>query len=431
MTPEPEPTTDEFTFLIPEPNVERFRKKLAALTRRAKKLGLAALAAADLGEEVKEVKVTGPGGKETVIEYRYRKIMVTGERPKLNGWTLLGTIAHEAGGNIFSNAPGKEIPEDYRDAPNVCDHCKTRRQRRDTMIIEKDGEVRQIGRNCLQDFIGSVNVKGITMYYETWPSLETFVGGMGDGVSKDYVPAHDYMAAVACAIRHFGFVSSTTARLADPDERVTSTKSLAWTILWPNPKLPREDRPPVIEDQDRDAAADIIDWVVNELGSQTKLVGYLANLKSALGGGWIRFKHSGLAASAFRARENEIEGQKKAEERRKAMEERKARWAAESNNTHFGDVKERRTWTLKVLKMTEKESDWGGYYTTVLFKDPENRLAKMDTSSAKILEKLEKGKTYLMTATIKKHETWSNENATRCTVLTRGKLQGEVIEEGE
>lgn len=427
MTQEPETAQDEATFLIPEPNVERFRKKLNVLTKRAKKLGLAALSAADLGEHVERVKVTGPGGVETHIEYRYRKILVTGERPKLNGWKLLGTIAHEAGGNIFSNAPGEEIPESYRDTPNVCDHCKTKRQRRDTMIIEKGGEVRQIGRNCLQDFIGDVNVKGITMYYETWPSLADFVGGMGGGVSRDYVPAPEYMAAVACAIRHYGFVSSTTARLADPDERVTSTKSMAWSVLFPSPQLRGADRPPMIEKEDRDAAAEILAWIVDDLG-QRDLVGYLANLRAACSGGWIRFKHSGLAASAFRARENDIIGQQKADERRQAMADRRRKWAEEDTNEHFGEIKQKAVWTLKVLKMTDIDGNYGPY-TRILFKDQDGRMASWDTTSATQVERLEKGKTYLVEATVKKHITWNNDNATRCTILTRANVKGEVVEE--
>lgn len=431
MTQDPEPTRDETTFLIPYPNVERFRKKLNSLARRAKKLGMAGFSSVDLGEHVEHCNVTGPGGVETRLTYRYRRIMVTGERPKLNGWKLLGSIAHEASGNVFSNAPGEEIPEEYRDTKGLCDHCKTLRQRRDTMIIEKDGEVRQIGRNCLQDFIGDVNIKGITQYYKTWPSLADFVGGMGGGVSRDYVSTLDYMAAVACAIRHFGFVSSTTAKMAGPNERVSATRDVAWEILFPNSKLKDKDRPPEIETEDRDAAADIIVWADEELGKRN-LVGYLANLRVALTGGWLRFKHSGLAASAFRAQENDILGQKKAEERRKAMEDRRRRWAEEranEKNEFFGDVKQRAVWTLKVIKVKEFEGGYGLFYW-ILFKDPEGRMCVATTTKDEIANMFEKDQTFLVRGTIKKHETWDDENNTRCTYLNRIKVEGKVLKEG-
>lgn len=425
--PDPESETDEFTFLIPEPNVERFRKKLNALTKRAAKLGLAPLAAVDLGEVVKTRKHRGTGGKEIVVEYRYRKLLVTGERPKLNGWTLLGTVAHEDGGNVFSNAPGQKIPERYRDVTNLCDHCKTRRRRRDTMIIEKDGGVRQIGRNCLQDFIGDVNVKGVTFYYELWPSMDKFVGGMGDGVSKDYTPTEDYLSAVACAIRHDGFVSGTAAR---ENDRLTATSSVAWQILYPNPRLKSHERPPAIEAQDREAAMDLLDWIVNDLGQRDGLTGYMANLKAACAGGWMRHKHSGLAASAFRGRENDILGEKKAADRRKSHEDRQKQWdeeRAKEKNEFFGEIKERSVWTLRVLKIEERDSDWGSY-TKILLKDPEGRMAGWDTTSASEIEKLEKGKTYLIQATVKKHVTWSKGDV-NCTYLTRGKVKGVVVEE--
>lgn len=424
---------DECTYLIPEPNVERFRKKLTTLSKRAKNLGLKALASVDLGEVVKTNRYVGPGGVETVVHYRYRKVMVTGERPKLHGWTLLGTIAHEGGGNIFSNAPGKEIPEEYRNTPNVCDHCKTKRRRRDTMIIEKDGQVRQIGRNCLQDFVGNVNVKGVTSYYETWPSLDAFVGGMGRGVSRDYLPTVDYLSAVATSIRHDGFVSATAARAS---EGLSSTSSQAWAILFPNPRLKKHEMPPKIEDQDRGAALDILKWIHEDLGARDGLSGYLANLHAACGGGWLRYKHLGLAASAFRARENEIIGQKKAEERRQAAADRKKLWAeqrAQEKNEHFGEVKERKVWALKVLSIKELDSDWGGSYWSVTLKDPEGRMAYLTTTSGTEAEKLEKGKTYLIHATVKKHDSWTPRNDeetgdTLVTYLTRMKVKGVVTE---
>ena len=103
---------DKVELLIPEPRLRKFEKKIESLNRRAGKLGLTPLVLVRLGKVVKEVKQPGLDGKEKVLaRYHYEKMLLQGARPKLNGWTLLGTISHESGGNVLQSAPDQEIPE--------------------------------------------------------------------------------------------------------------------------------------------------------------------------------------------------------------------------------------------------------------------------------------------------------------------------------
>lgn len=413
---------DEITYLIPEPNVEKFRSKIEKLNKRAKKLGVPALVAADAGvhEERIERKV---GKKVHVTIRRYTKVILTGERPKLNGWTMLGTVEHDTGGdsgmNILRSAPGSEIPETFRTAPNICDHCKTKRRRRDTFIIEKDGQVCQIGRNCLQDFIGDVNPKGIAWYYELWHDPMAKLPG-GDNTSKDYAPIEDYLAAVHACIREEGFVSRTTARFND---KVRATAGMAWSVLNPPPKRHGQvlDLPKIL-DEDYDAAIEILEWVRGDLASRPNLNGYLANLVAATDGGWMRIKNDGLVASVFRARENDLRGQAEAERRRKEAADRKAKWEAERANEKdefFGTLGEKVERKFKVIKVSERDGDYGRYYSTLL-KDEDGRMACLTGSKD---PGVEKGDHCTIQAKVKRQDFWDlGEDRRRVTVLTRGKV---------
>lgn len=84
---------------------------------------------------------------ETTIEY---------EIVKLNGWEFIGTLDHELGNVIVKPVPGKTVPSKYFTADHKdCDHCHIKRARKETFIVRHEsGETKQVGRNCLKDFLG-------------------------------------------------------------------------------------------------------------------------------------------------------------------------------------------------------------------------------------------------------------------------------------
>ena len=65
-------------------------------------------------------------------------IRLEGEIPYIKGYALHGVIEHSAelNANLVHAVPGQEVPIEYRNRGNVCDHCETKRYRKDTFIIK-------------------------------------------------------------------------------------------------------------------------------------------------------------------------------------------------------------------------------------------------------------------------------------------------------
>jgi hypothetical protein len=96
----------------------------------------------------------------------YISVSFEGDPAKINGWEFIGTLQHSEGGNILRGVPSRpEIPESFRYVTPHCEHCAKKRHRKDTFVLKKDVEnphsdleqlsvYKQVGRNCLRDFLG-------------------------------------------------------------------------------------------------------------------------------------------------------------------------------------------------------------------------------------------------------------------------------------
>jgi len=136
-------------YKIYEANLAGLQTRLATLNKRGARIGAAPITCVILGHE--DVPVEGqPGMMERVVN-----IDVNGETPKFNGWSFVATLNHTVEGNVVRAIPGLEVPVQFRNRQPVCDHCQCSRNRRDTYIVRHDdGTFKQVGSNCLKDFLG-------------------------------------------------------------------------------------------------------------------------------------------------------------------------------------------------------------------------------------------------------------------------------------
>lgn len=165
-------------------------------------------------------------GEESIIEdddgrqIKYVTVTVSGKPPQIEGYEFIATIDHKEGGNVIRFVPGKETvnaKEFYNARPEYCDHCKKRRRRIDTFIVKhkKSDKLRQIGRNCLADFLGGKDPKSVLFYTQWMGKVEeilktanSYSGGMR-GRETYYATTDTILLAAAALINEYGYRNSS------------------------------------------------------------------------------------------------------------------------------------------------------------------------------------------------------------------------------
>ena len=198
------------TYKIPACNMHYLQQKVDKLNKRANKLNLSPMSIVR-HEEVVEEKTDHLG-----LSFKYISYMVSidGESPVLNGWKLVARLTPQDNGEILvKSVPGEDCPTKYREAdPLHCDHCLTRRKRKDVFILNhEDGRFVQVGRNCIADFLGNVSPDAILRYATFLDSLTSFCG-----VCKFCTGGRPYLCPTQYAGRPEGARSRLSAAGGDP-----------------------------------------------------------------------------------------------------------------------------------------------------------------------------------------------------------------------
>ena len=91
----------------------------------------------EVGEEFRELT------DERKNKYTARFVVVDVEGVAVvNGWKFIASVEHTEKGNIIRAACNIEVPERYYTSSPICEHCKSKRFRKDTYIVmnEETGE---------------------------------------------------------------------------------------------------------------------------------------------------------------------------------------------------------------------------------------------------------------------------------------------------
>lgn len=133
---------------IPEYKFERFEKELKKLEDKCRKYNC------DFhytkGE--KKLKEFEQDGKKIVINVIPVEVDAKAVQ---NGWKYVASIEHYDNGNIILAVDDTvEIPEKYRTAEGICEHCNTKRDRKFTVLIQniETKELKQVGRQCVMEY---------------------------------------------------------------------------------------------------------------------------------------------------------------------------------------------------------------------------------------------------------------------------------------
>ena len=203
-------------YRIPAENIEELRKTATRIQKKAEKHSCT-VTYKEVGEEV--VKELNEDGIEVYRKY----ILVEAEgEAKADGWVFVGTIEHTAQGNILRSISDElKIPERYRNAEPYCEHCHTKRARKDTYVVfnEETGEFKQVGKSCLKEFTKGLSVEMAAFILQWVKEVEEYCN-LGSGYSiTPYYKVTEVSKYFVETMKKFGWASSA----AEED----STKNVA------------------------------------------------------------------------------------------------------------------------------------------------------------------------------------------------------------
>ena len=385
----------------PQHGLPALQEAVAKLSRRAEKLGTGAITLRVTDEEEREVLRRDNGRSFEPKRFQvYSKLEIEGTEPKLNGWRVVATIAHEQAESgdtvaMIRKSPFFEgdIAADAFSTDARCDHCQTSRRRNDTYVVEHDdGRQAQVGSNCLKDFTGHGSPEAVIRYLNLLYAARALAEqGDADPDEPGYEGGRqamswhlvDFLTHTQAAIRVGGFLSRSKA-YEQYGFRGMGTADDVLGYLLGSAKDRRESKIE-IKDADLTVAEAVIDWL--ETLSPTIEEDYLWNLAAIRDVGLVNYRTAGYVASMISAMNRDLD--------------RKAEAADLAGSEYVGDPKSRLDFEGTMIFETSFE----GYYGPTF-------LYKFLTTNGDVLvwfasshQGLDRDTLYSFKATVKKHET--------------------------
>ena len=342
-------------YRIPVENIEELRKKAATIQKKAAKHGCT-VTYKEVGEELLKVC----NGFGWTGEYQKYIVVEAEGEAKADGWVFVGTIEHTAQGNILRSISDElKIPERYRNAEPYCEHCHTKRARKDTYVVfnEETGEFKQVGKSCLKEFTKGLSVEMAAFILQWVKEVEEYCN-LGSGYSViPYYKVTEVSKYFVETMKKFGWASSaaeedSTKRVAmdfyGVDHGTITTKEVVKAINAKRAMVNFD--PNSISDEYITAA---LDWAKAWDGHEYN--DYRDNLKVIASMDACEWKHLGYLASLFMAYDREMEREIKKMERQKSR----------AQSIHIGQIGSKVSENIKEWKcLTAWDTQWG---TTFLY----------------------------------------------------------------
>ena len=277
-----------------EDNMPRLQKKLANIQKKCAAYGCE-FSYKELGETFRQVRDEETGVKHTA---KFITVDVSGTA-RVSDWEFIATIEHSKPINIIrSFRPEVEIPESYYTADTRCDHCKTKRNRKDTYLIRNTntGEFKQVGKTCLKDFTKGLSAEAVTAYVAWFDEL--IKGEQPTPGFKPYYSVSKVLQYAVEAVRLYGYTKT--------DSVGVSTQNIVREQLFQLTGYEKR----IIKDGfnvdfqgNRELSEQILNWVL----SLPDEFGYITNLKAACSKEFCESRDFGLICSAVPTYNREME----------------------------------------------------------------------------------------------------------------------------
>lgn len=401
------------TYSVASANMAWLEDQFAKLNKKAKKIG-----SEPVGYNVLE-RIEVPVRDEQFgfetgrfnVEYL---IEVYGLSPKLEGgWELLAVLSHEEAGNIVRELPSNDLDlTPYRFSKAFCDHCKTQRARKETVLVRNpEGHVKQVGKRCLKDYLGHSSPERIAFLAQVLGMMGNRDLLLGGGAGGEFTfDLKEYLTYVAASIRHFGWATSKSANSTAHNARMQMRPNKdEQKLLKEKPELNVK-----LKDEDRTMAVETLEWIRSliETGKASQN-NYLHNLAVIGSKEYVRYKELNFIASAVVAYQKDMEMEIN---RRK----RELSWKEKAERSNFvGEVGKRSEFVaeLKEIRSLSAEDGWYGLYK---FEDAQGNVMVWFTAKMPEELRIAKGDSIKMKATVKRHDVYRD---LKQTILTRCAIQ--------
>ena len=412
--------TEHTTIRVPTANIAQLHKRFDKLVRKAGRLGFDAPVLA----KVADLSVPKRNEADIIEWHRFALYTLVAKPIHFSGWSFAAAIQHVAteGGyrNVVRTSPwfeGAAVDPIIRTSRPVCEHCNTARKRNDTYVIEHDdGTRKQVGRQCLKDYVGEATGEEIlrsAQYERELRDLRDDDWGAGSGGTS----AWDVRAVLSITLasvelrgwtsrghaRDYGYHATADHVLGTLTETKDERQRQAWDQDGPRFVAPWGDA-------EREQAEAIIEWteaIADDTDSD-----YLWNLKVACSLGGVTHRELGIVCSAVAAYERHVKGERLRREREAAAEVSAAIGKAGDKIGRKLSAADKRKGAEAHAALTVKVSDTrlfdGDYGTSELVSmtDADGNVLKWFASgraNSDDGERVAVGSTYTLVATIKGH----------------------------
>jgi hypothetical protein len=389
-------------FLLPE-RVSEVKRQLKKLATFSAKVGIPAPIVHWCGEVEKLIR-RYPDKKSdlcnTFLATR-EKVEITWPacEVKFGGWTVIAVKAYdEAGALTVSKVTNKEVSsfEKFFVDGFGCEHCNKIRSRHSVAYLQHDdGAIKRVGKSCLEQFTGIKDAAAICALSEENVIVDDSSEYCGDelggfGPSNKGLFRLDTVLAIAHdEVSENGFVSRAM---------VAEFKATLTTSDIVNHKLTKlVNNEPKLKDNDASYkyAEEALAWVK---GIEPRN-DYERNLKNVCAGTHVTIRNLGIAVSLVSAynRFLSINAEKSI--------------SATKPSEYQGTIGKRQTfYFLTLTKVISCENQYGVSHLHI-FKDQNGNQFKWFSSSVR----LDEGKTYTVTGSVKGHEEYKGVKGTSLT----------------
>ena len=399
-------------YSIFEGNLKRLEKKLKRIQNKCRKYD-ASFKYEIVGEEFKDVQI---GNTEETQTLRFIVVDVEGFA-KINNWEFVATIDHRETGNVIRNIIDIEIPERYWTSSPYCEHCNTKRRRKDTYLIHntETDEFKQVGRSCLRDYTGGYDAELAAAYIslheyliESEEANDNYIS-YGDFIF--YYDLDDILKMSKAIVSTLGFIPSSAEygipskqSLIDMHSSCKSNTQIEYLQIQGT-----FDYYEAFNDDEY--LANLKNYYLNSEATSS----YMKNMKIIFSSDHCSARDFGYIVSAVYSYDKEIE-----KAQRKAIKEAAQKAEADASE-YVGEIKDKITFEVANGDCVSIiDSPYGESYL-YKFIDTEGHVFMWSTSKSLKLDAIES-----ITGTVKDHREY---NGIKQTWITRCKVELRKIEE--